>query len=375
MKVDELFCPNLECPARGQVGEGNLSVHSQAEQRVYCEVCQTTFSTNKGTIFYRLKTAPAIVIQVLILLSHGCPVEAVVAAFGLDPRTVRSWWARAGQHCEAVHQEVVGQSQLDLGQVQLDEIKVKTQGKSMWMALSMQVSNRLWLGGAVSPQRDKSLLRRVADQVRSVALCRPLLAAVDGLSGYVSSLQAAFRSKIERARGQVGRCQLRPWSELNIVQVIKRRTQGHLEIERKLVQGDETQVTDLLQQSQAGGQINTAFIERLNATFRQRLSPLTRRTRHLVKKAEVLTASMFILGCCYNLCDYHQSLSIALALPNGGQRWLKRTPAIAAGLTDHRWSMTELFYHHVPPPPWTPPKRRGRHSHETQQLIDRWCKK
>jgi len=227
--------------------------------------------------------------------------------------------------------------------------------------------------GAVSPTRDKSLIREVVEKVRAIALCRPLLIAVDGLAGYVSSVQVAFRSKIERARGEVGRCKLFSWPDVNIVQVIKRRIQGHFSVERTIVQGEAKQVEQLLKQSQRGGSINTSFIERLNATFRQRLSPLTRRTRHLVKHPSVLVAGMYILGCVYNLCDYHQSLSVSLELPHGVRRWLKRTPAIVAGLTDHQWTMEELFSYHVPPPPWTPPKRRGRLSNETKKLVERWC--
>jgi hypothetical protein len=52
---------------------------------------------------------------------------------------------------------------------------------------------------------------------------------------------------------------------------------------------------------------------------------------------------------------------------------LQRTPAIAAGLTDHRWTIPELFHFQVPPPPWTPPKQRGRPSKEALHLIERWC--
>lgn len=54
-------------------------------------------------------------------------------------------------------------------------------------------------------------------------------------------------------------------------------------------------------------------------------------------------------------------------------RWLQHTPAIAAGLTDHRWTIAELFHFWVPPPPWTPPKRPGRPSKQTSRLIKRWC--
>ncbi|MBE7553387.1 MAG: hypothetical protein HS126_20130 [Anaerolineales bacterium] len=97
----------------------------------------------------------------------------------------------------------MGQSQLDLQQVQADEIKVKTQGGTMWLAMAMMISTRLWLGGAISPHRDKGLIQAVADQIRAIALCRPLLLAVDGLPSYVKAFQRAFRSKVPQL-GQLG---------------------------------------------------------------------------------------------------------------------------------------------------------------------------
>jgi hypothetical protein len=140
-----------------------------------------------------------------------------------------------------------------------------------------------------------------------------------------------------------------------------------------MVQGTTHQVAALLQASQGGGKINTAFIERLNATFRQRLACLARRSRHLARQPETLQAGMFIVGCIYNFCTYHDSLRVTFYLAKGGQRWLQRTPAIAAGLTDHRWTREELFNFKVPPPCWTPPKRRGRPSQQTLQLVEQWC--
>ena len=136
MNPQEIFCPNLECPARGQVGKGNIKVHSQKEKRYGCEVCHKPFAATKGTIFYRLRTDPKTVILVLSLLANGCPLQAIVAAFGFDERTVKNWWQKAGQHCQAVHERMVGQSQLDLGQVQADEIRAKVQGGVIWMAMA-----------------------------------------------------------------------------------------------------------------------------------------------------------------------------------------------------------------------------------------------
>ena len=112
--------------------------------------------------------------QVWTLLAFGCPIPAIVKAFGFDERTIKQWWLRAGEHCQAIHATIVGQSQLELAHVQADEIKVKTQGGSVWMAFAMMVSSRLWLGGAVSQHRDKQLIQRVANEIRQIALCRPL---------------------------------------------------------------------------------------------------------------------------------------------------------------------------------------------------------
>jgi len=371
MNLKQIFCPNLDCPAKGQCNRGNIRVHSDQEKRCYCHVCDKTFSVTKDSIFYRLKTDAQTVVLILSLLAYGCPVQAIVMAFGFDERTVKAWWQRAGQHCQRVHEHLVGQSQLELQQVQADEIKIKTQGGIIWMAMAMMVSTRLWLGGVISRQRDHNLIQSLADQIRAIALYRPLLLAVDGLVSYVSAFQRAFRSPVPR-RGQLGRCHLRPWSEVAIVQVVKQRVNGHLSIVRRIVQSSAQQVAELLQFSQGGGKINTAFIERLNATFRQRLAWLARRSRNLARQPQTLQAGMFIVGCTYNFCTYHDSLRVAFCLAKGGQRWLQRTPAIAAGLTDHRWTVEELFNFKVPPPRWTPPKRRGRPSQLTLQLVEQW---
>jgi len=371
MNPERVFCANVSCVASGQVGKGNIKVYSHQEKRYQCAECQQTFTTSKGTLFYQLKTDPAQVMLVLVLLVNGCPLQAIVAAFGYDPRTVRGWLRRAGQHCQAVHEYLLRENLLDLAQVQADELKVKVQGGTVWMALAMQVTSRLWLGGAVSRCRDKELIDAVVGQIRGWALCRPILLAVDGLSSYVGAFQRHFRSKLPR-NGRKGRAKLRPWDNVAIVQVVKKRTAALCQIERRVVQGCPAMIARLIVSSQGAGSINTAFIERLNATFRQRLAPLVRRSRALARQPETLQQCMFFLGCVYNLCTYHASLAIPLVLPHGKRRLLKRTPAIAAGITDHCWSFQELFEFRVPTPRWTPPKQRGRPSKHTLRLIQRW---
>jgi transposase-like protein len=125
MEPSEQFCPNLACCARGQKGQGNIVIHDRKRQRYRCKSCKQTFSTRRGTMFEGLRTATGVVVIVVTLLAFGCPVQAIVQAYGLDERTVASWRDRAGSQCQRVHQAIVEQGQLDLVHVQADEIRVK----------------------------------------------------------------------------------------------------------------------------------------------------------------------------------------------------------------------------------------------------------
>jgi len=366
MNPQEVFCLNPDCHAKGQQGKGNIGIHSKEVKRYICHECKQTFSESKGGFFYRLQTDPKTVVLILTLLSYGCPQQAIVKGFGFDERTIKRWWKKAGEHCRAVHEAKVEQSQMELGQVQADEIKVKVQGGFLWMALCMCIPTRLWLGGAVSPKRDKSLIKKLIGKLPRMALAGPLLLAADGFSAYATVFRTTFRVPLHT--GELGRPRLLPRPELAIVQVVKRRTAPLWEIRRLILQGTESLVTSLLERTQGGGVINTAFIERLNATFRQRLAPLARRTRSLARQEQTITAGMYILGCFYNFCDTHQSL----LLRSSDSPALQRTPAMASGLTESVWTPLQLFSLKIPPAPWTPPKRRRRPSARTRQLIEKW---
>ena len=362
MDPTAVFCPNLACPARGQAGEGNIRIHSRTDKRFICTECHKTFSAMKGTALSRLRTSAAMVDLVITLMAHGCPLQAIVIAFGFDERTVARWGARAGVQGQAVQEYLVEQPR-DLGQVQADEIRVKTQQGIVWMALAMMVRTRLWLAGEVSACRDMTLIRQLMKRVRRCAAHRPLLVCTDGLSAYVRAVRETFRDSVRM--GAHGRPRLRPWRNLCIAQVVKRYTQRRMvEVERRIVDGTPARVETLRRRAQGDGVINTAYIERLNATFRERLAPLARRCRALARETLTLHEGMFLVGTVYNFCTPHASLRYA----GGGT-----TPAMAAGITDHCWTVHELLSFHVPPPRWTPPKRRGRPSRAVQRLVARWC--
>ena len=255
----------------------------------------------------------------MTLLAHGCPVQAIVAAFRLDERTVADWWARAGQQGQAVQEYLVEQPH-DLGHVQADEIRVKTQGGIVWMALAMMVRTRLWLAGEVSAPA-----RHAAD---SPAHCAgaPLCRAPPALVLYRRLVLLYPRDSRDLSRsgadGSTRAPRLRPWRNVCIAQVVKRYAQRRVvDVERRIVDGTPARVETLRRRAQGDGVINTAYIERLNATFRERLAALTRRGRALARRPLTLHHGMYLIGTVYNFCTPHASLS------GGGSA---TTPAMAS---------------------------------------------
>ena len=124
-------------------------------------ILRRTGIKREGTMFAGLRKPTDLIVIVITLVAYGCPVQAIVHAFGLDERTVASWRERAGQYCEQVHQALVEQGQLDLVHVQADEIRVKGCKMTVRMGLALMVSTRLWLAGTVSLTRDTALADRL----------------------------------------------------------------------------------------------------------------------------------------------------------------------------------------------------------------------
>jgi transposase-like protein len=356
MNPQGVFCPNPDCPARGRCEEGNIWVHSRTPLRYRCTVCRQTFGARAGTLFHRRSTDEATIICVLTLLAYGCPPAAIAPAFGVQRQTVRAWQDAAGAQSEAVHHHLVCQPR-SLGTVQADEIRVCQQGRVVWVALAMQAITRLWLGGAVSPRRDGALIARLCALINACALPAPLLVCVDGFAAYVKQIKRMARSPLPRD-GRRGRCRLVEWSGLVIGQVVKQRQEGRVVgVTRRRAHGTAGWAARLLGE----GTIQTAYIERLNGTFRARLTALARRTRAGGRTVARLETGMWLIGTVYNFCTPHASLTG------------RQTPAMAARITDHCWSVHELLQYHVPPLPWRPPKKWGRRTKAEEALIARWA--
>ena len=137
-----------------------------------------------------------------------------------------------------------------------------------------------------------------------------------------------------------------PYSNLKYARICKRRERGRVvEIVEEVVFGEPEEVLHLLG-ADSGGRINTSYIERLNLSIRNSLARFIRRGMNCSKDLEIHSRIVDFFQAWYNFVKPHRSLRVELK--NEDRVWMQRTPAMAEGLTDRIWSLSELLYFRVP---------------------------
>lgn len=137
-----------------------------------------------------------------------------------------------------------------------------------------------------------------------------------------------------------------PHSELKYAQVCKKRQKRRVvEVVQRVVFGNPDEVLSLLG-ADSGGTINTAYIERMNLTFRNSLARFIRKTMNTSKKMKMHSRAIDFFQAWYNFVKPHKSLRILIN--DGKRKWKQRTPMMAEGLTDHVWTLDKLLTFKVP---------------------------
>src|SRR5712664_2626702 len=147
-----------------------------------------------------------------------------------------------------------------------------------------------------------------------------------------------------------------PRPQLGYAQVIKTvRRRRLVRVSHRVVFGSLAALEQVL--GVHGWHINTAFIERVNLSMRQHVAAVGRRVSTLCKGADGLHQQLAFYHMYYNFCLPHASVRHPLLPPEpthgtgSAKRWQPRTPAMAAGLTDHVWTLREVLLFRVPPWP------------------------
>jgi IS1 family transposase len=360
-------CPNPECPHYKRMQQGNVSaiatyLTQSGKRRIFrCHPCETPFSETRETVFFDLRTSEEKVMMALKMLLVRVDLAGLGFVLGVTEATVLAWLRRAAQQAEAINYHLL--RHLPVTQVQLDEMwnfiarkhacETDTAGESLsdgedgrqWVWISFAPALRLLIAAVVGPRTLDTAKEIVAATKARVAGIPAFFS--DGFTCYLAALIAAFHIVTTFARtGKRGRprkplCE--PHPDLVYGQLVKQKKQGKLlTLSTRVVLGAE-------RLTQRGFTISTALVERVNLTLRQALAPLARKTSSFCKDRERLRQRVVFFQAFYNVARPHMSLRQQLPLHERIRhgaicpRWRERTPAMAAGLTDHVWTFRELL--------------------------------
>ncbi len=379
------FCPHPDCAYRGWVGWGNLRANGHPSgspwRQLLCVVCRRYFLETLGTIFHGKRASVDLIVRVIACLAKGLGIRGTARVFEVDPNTVLQWLVEAAEHSlekgplqafsrHVLHDVRVGQVQLDElfallsavkdGEVSEAEAIERLERMSQWVWVAMDPESKLLLAIDVG-QRTRAMAQRVVHQVAQVLApdCAPLF-LTDGFREYLRALLTHYGHWVQPPRRQVTgpapKPRWLPQPQLLYAQVVKTvRRRRLVAVQHRVVFGSLEAVNHVL--APLGWQINTAFVERLNLSIRQHVAAVGRRVSTLCKGEDGLRQQLALYHAYYNFCLPHASLrqpvpqSVHTNGTGSATQWRPWTPAMAAGLTDHIWTLREVLLFRVPPWP------------------------
>jgi IS1 family transposase len=340
-----------------------------------CVACRRYFLETLGTIFHGKRASVELIVRVIACLAEGLGIRGTARVFEVDPNTVLQWLVEAADQLRAfarhvLHDVRVRQVQLDElfallsavkdGEVSGAEAIARLERAPQWVWVAMDPESKLLLALDVG-DRTLAMAQRFVHHVTQVLApdCAPLF-LTDGFREYVTALLTHYGHWVQAPRRQAKGPSPKPrWMPLpqllyaHADQTVRRRRL--VRVRHRVVFGTLEAVQQAL--AACGWQIQTAFVERINLTIRQHVAAVGRRVSTLCKGEDGLLEQLAVFHCYYNFCLPHASVRQPLPQPEpthgtGSARlWRPCTPAMAAGLTDHVWTLREVLLFRVPPWP------------------------
>jgi IS1 family transposase len=361
------------------VGWGNLRANGHPNggpwRQLLCVVCRGYFLETLGTLFHGKRVAVELIVRVIACLAEGLGIRGTARVFEVDPNTVLQWLVEAAEQLQAfsrhvLHDVRVRQVQLDelfallsavkAGEVSEVEAIERLERMSQWVWVAMDPESKLLLALDVG-HRTLAMAQRVVHQVAQVLApdCAPLF-LTDGFREYLTALLTHYGYWVQPPRrqdkGSAPKPRWMPLPGLLYAQVVKTvRRRRLVDVQHRVVFGSLEAVNHVL--APLGWHINTAFVERLNLSIRQHVAAVGRRVSTLCKGEDGLRQQVALYHVYYNFCLPHASLRQPVPQPvhtdgtGSTTQWRPWTPAMAAGLTDHVWTLREVLLFRVPPWP------------------------
>jgi len=262
-------------------------------------------------------------VQVVSALTEGCSIRATERLCNVNRNTIMSLGLRVGDGCARLHDRLM--RNLQVGLIELDEqwdFIGKKQKRvrdndpdelgDVWLFVALAATQKAVISYVVG-KRDAGNTQALALDLRARILNRPQITS-DGYAPYYNAITLAFQTDVDYAvltKQYVG--------DSNLPDAAHRYSPGHvIGVERDVIRGRPDPE-----------RISTSFVERFNLSSRMQMRRFTRLTNGFSKRLENHRAAVNLWVCFYNLCRYHETL--------------RCTPAMALGVTDHIWSVTELL--------------------------------
>jgi IS1 family transposase len=376
------FCPHTDCDYRGWLGLGNLRANGHPNsglwRQFHCTSCEGYFPEHHGTIFHGKQAEVELIVRVLACLAEGLGMRATARVFEVDANTVLHWLVEAAEQLTAFSAYFL--CDLHVKQLQLDELYAVLSAVKEGEITEAKAIKRLsrsphWVWVAIDPvtkllvaldvgERTQAMAQRFVHHVAQVLApdCAPLF-LTDGFREYATALLTHYGHWVQpprrQAKGPVPKPRWMPLPQLFYAQVVKTTRRRRLvDVTHRVVFGTIEAVNQVL--VPLGWQINTSLVERFNLSLRQHVAAIGRRVNTLCKGEAGLRQQLVLYHVYYNFVLPHASLRQPLAEPlathgqGSAKVWQPWTPAMAAGLTDHVWSLREVLMFRVPP--WPQPQ-------------------
>src|SRR3954468_10440743 len=355
--LSRFCCQNSRCPDFGRRNAGNLTVTGRLGKSgqfrlLYCRTCRDRFSERKGTPLYRAHLPEDQVTSILEHIHEGRGVLQTARLVKVHPDTVSRYSRTAGEHARAAHDELVACSP-ETRELQMDEkwsfVAKKEKNcdeddpedqfrGDCWDHVAFDPEHRLVVSVVPGERTAESVRGLVGDVKGRLGGRTPELITTDEYAPSAGAILEAFGTEVVRPRtGKPGRPR-RPYkmapAGLNYATVHKTRKKGRVvDVATRVIFGTAATVQAALDNSAVSRTVNTAFVERHNATDRNRNARKVRKTYCFSKDWWIHRAVTFFTMYSDNFCWPVRTLKT-----RAGEA---QTPAMMARLTDHVWTLVE----------------------------------
>lgn len=308
--------------------------------------------SRRGTAFHHSHLPEQTFETIGCCLAEGVGVLATGRIHAVNNKTVLAVLKKAAQHVTAVQDALLFDQ--SVSECQLDELwsfvgkkeknldtveKLSGDLGDAWIWIAFDAVSKVVLASVVG-KRTVTNAVKLLQQVKRVTARTPALFSSDQFDPYRAALLTVYGVLVQPPRkpgpGRPPNPRLVPPEDLLYVQVVKEyKGNAITKVSRRLVFGDQQKLEQSLSNSTVSRKINTSYVERVNGTIRHIDARCNRKTYRFSKRMTNHQHQLNLSIGYYHLCRVHRTLSKTHGRPT--------TPFMAAGITDHVWTMAELL--------------------------------